>query len=210
MSKITEQLYLGSIIEASDKNWLQNHHISHIINAAKELDNYFPRDYAYLRLNLNDDMSQSLYEVLEKTYQFIWKAISNGGTVLVHCAAGISRSASIVIYFLMKLKNWSYIQSYNYIKNKRKQINPNQNFARQLVSVSPQAQKVFSSAQPLSTKSCNSCDMARYGNTNMITPPHDTIQKRNLHLKRSGGYAYNSVNSLGPGHSLEGLYKGYN
>lgn len=214
MSRITEQLYIGSALEASDRKWLKDHHISHIVNAAEEIGNYFPNDYVYLNLNMKDDNSQSLYPSLEKTYQFIWKAIGNGGTVLVHCAAGISRSASMVIYFLMKLKGWTYMQSYGYVKTRRPQIDPNQNFARQLVSVSPQAQKVFPggrniTAQPRTSSgsSCSSCDQVRYGASAFSTAaPRTNPPGVNLHLKRTGGYSYNSVNSLGPGHSLEGMY----
>jgi protein-tyrosine phosphatase len=56
---------------------------------------------------------------------------------------GKSRSVSIVIYFLMKLNGWTYLQALNYIRQRRSIANPNSGFARQLVSVSPEAAKVF-------------------------------------------------------------------
>jgi atypical dual specificity phosphatase/dual specificity phosphatase 12 len=52
---------------------------------------------------------------------------------LVHCYAGISRSASIIISYLMKKYNWSYEKAYNYVKNKRPIINPNRGFKKQLI-----------------------------------------------------------------------------
>lgn len=143
MSKITEQLFIGDILTASNKKWLEDHHITHIVNATKDIPNFFPHDYKYLNLELDDSSNQSLYEVLEPSYKFIYNAIGNGGTVLTHCYAGRSRSVSIVIYFIMKLKKITYLQSLTYIKKHRSIASPNTGFARQLVSVSPEARKVF-------------------------------------------------------------------
>lgn len=143
MSKITEQIYIGNMLNASDKKWLDGHHITHIINATNTIPNYFPNDFNYLKLGLDDTPQQSLYEILEPSYKFIYKALDNGGTVLIHCHMGISRSVSIVIYFLMKLKQMTYLQALMYIRQHRSIANPNIGFARQLVSVSPEAEKIF-------------------------------------------------------------------
>lgn len=143
MSKITEQLYIGNAYNASDKKWLEQHHITHILNCTKDLPNFFPNDYKYLRLKLDDVPDQSLYEVLEPSYKFIYSAIGGGGTILIHCHAGISRSVSIVIYFLMKLKKLTYLQALTYIREHRPEVNPNPGFMQQLISVSPEAEKVY-------------------------------------------------------------------
>jgi protein-tyrosine phosphatase len=143
MSKITEQLYIGNYLNASDREWLDKNHITHIVNATPDIPNYFPQDYKYLQLKLLDSPQQSIYQVLEPSYKFIYNAMGNGGTVLIHCRAGMSRSVSVSIYFLMKLKGWTYLQALNFIKSKRSIAQPNHGFARQLVSVSPEASKVF-------------------------------------------------------------------
>lgn len=143
MSKITEQIYIGNILDASNRKWLDSHHVTHIINATNDIPNYFPNDFNYLKLGLDDHPTQSLYEIMEPSYKFIYKAIDNGGTVFIHCHAGKSRSASVVIYFLMKIKGMTYIQALTYIKKYRSIVEPNIGFARQLVSVSPEARKIF-------------------------------------------------------------------
>lgn len=138
MSRIFEQLYLGSRHEASNEGWLTSHHITHVVNCAIELPSYFPGRCVYLNLKLDDVPSQSIYHVLEKSFNFILDAIGKGGNVLVHCAAGISRSVSVVVYFIMKIKDVSFDEALKYVKSKREIANPNQGFAYQLISVSPQ------------------------------------------------------------------------
>lgn len=50
------------------------------------------------------------------------------GSVLVHCAAGVSRSASIVIAYLMRNNGMNYTEAYALVKNKRFVICPNHGF----------------------------------------------------------------------------------
>lgn len=54
--------------------------------------------------------------------------------VLVHCAGGVSRSASISIAYLMQSKRMSFQDAYLAVKKKRKCVKPNQNFVKQLKS----------------------------------------------------------------------------
>ena len=56
-----------------------------------------------------------------------------GGVVLVHCVAGISRSASLCLAYLMKYHRMSLKDAYNHIKDKRPQIRPNVSFVKQLM-----------------------------------------------------------------------------
>ena len=55
------------------------------------------------------------------------------GVVLVHCHAGISRSATICIAYLMYHKCLTLEQAYDYLKARRSLIAPNLNFMRQLL-----------------------------------------------------------------------------
>jgi protein phosphatase slingshot len=55
-----------------------------------------------------------------------------GSKILVHCKKGISRSASVVLAFIMKEKGWSLDESFEFVKNKRNCIRPNSGFLKQL------------------------------------------------------------------------------
>ena len=133
MSKVTNGLYIGDFSQAINQMWLENHNITHIVNATQEIKNIFPRDYIYLNLFLIDSPGQSLDSALDRSYEFIRDAITRGGVVLVHCYAGISRSSSVVIYYIMKSRGWEYYQAYNYLKERHPRARPNYGFSKQII-----------------------------------------------------------------------------
>lgn len=58
---------------------------------------------------------------------------TRGGKTLVHCVAGVSRSASICIAYLMKYKRMPLDQAYKHVKKCRSVIQPNVGFWKQLI-----------------------------------------------------------------------------
>jgi protein-tyrosine phosphatase len=130
MTKVLENLYIGDAYNANDRRWLIQNKITHIINCAEEI-NSRRNGYSYLELNLYDVPQQSLKTAAEKAFNFYcWR--KRGERVLVHCAAGISRSASIVIYILMRKYNCPYSAAYQFLKRRRPIIDPNPGFQLQL------------------------------------------------------------------------------
>ena len=53
--------------------------------------------------------------------------------ILVHCAAGVSRSSSFVIAYLMRDEKLPYHKAFDKVKAARKWANPNSGFRRQLI-----------------------------------------------------------------------------
>jgi len=68
----------------------------------------------------------------DECFSFIDSALNAGGRVLVHCMAGVSRAASIVIGYLMKVKNMDFETAFNHVKAQRPCIRPNDGFMHQL------------------------------------------------------------------------------
>ncbi|XP_078408041.1 dual specificity protein phosphatase 19 isoform X2 [Cetorhinus maximus] len=62
---------------------------------------------------------------------------NKNGIVLVHCNAGVSRSASIAIGYLMWENGLSFKDAFSIVKNARQTINPNPGFMEQLRNYQP-------------------------------------------------------------------------
>ena len=91
---------------------------------------------------LEDDDDQELSPYLDACFDFIHRAAQEWdskdkdegkGTILVHSYFGMSRSSAVVIAYLMKEKNWSLRVAYDHLKERHSSINPNDNFAVQLI-----------------------------------------------------------------------------
>ena len=133
-SQITDQIFLGSNTIAKDQEKLQTNGITHVLNcAASVCDNYFPDSFHYKAFKLadtpNEDITTLFYEVLD----YIDNVVSNNGKVFVHCYQGISRSASMVILYLMWKNKTKFSETHEYVKRIREIANPNAGFICQLM-----------------------------------------------------------------------------
>ena len=75
-------------------------------------------------INAFDLPSFKMTPHFEEAYKFIDDALKKGN-VLVHCAAGISRSTTFVLVYLMKGENMTFKQALDYVKSKRSIVCPN-------------------------------------------------------------------------------------
>ncbi len=133
-SHISSGLYLGSIL-ALDDHILRNNKIKHIICLANEyvLENRSVPDYIIRhQFPVPDLPTTNIRELFDSCYFIIEEASSYGENVLVICYAGISRSSTIVISYLMKKYYMSFSESLRYVIMKRPCIMPNNGFITQL------------------------------------------------------------------------------
>lgn len=129
---IINGLYIGSIGAASNLEELTKANITHIVCAARGIKHYYEDKFKYLHIDLLDSESEDIKKHFKESADFIHNAIQNGGNVLVHCHAGISRSSTICISYLMQYHNLSYDAALSLMKSKREKINPNPGFEKQL------------------------------------------------------------------------------
>ncbi|MBZ3880981.1 Protein phosphatase Slingshot-like protein 3, partial [Sciurus carolinensis] len=131
-SRIFPHLYLGSEWNAANLEELQRNRVSHILNMAREIDNFYPERFTYHNVRLWDEESAQLLPHWKETHRFIEAARAQGTRVLVHCKMGVSRSAATVLAYAMKQYGWSLEQALLHVQELRPIVRPNPGFLRQL------------------------------------------------------------------------------
>ena len=132
-SHIFPWIYLGDYINANNNEEIKILKIKYILNCAKEINIFnLPNDVKYCHLDIIDNTKTNLIQYFDKAFAFIETARKNKANILIHCKLGISRSTSILIAYMIKYFGFNVKKALEYIKAKRKQVNPNQGFMFQL------------------------------------------------------------------------------
>jgi protein-tyrosine phosphatase len=125
-------LYLGDVLFARNKAAIKMKNIKCVLTVASYLNIVYDDPLViHKTYELDDVDSSDISQFFDDSYTEIKEGLKNG-SVLVHCAAGISRSPSIVIAFLMRENKWTFKKAHDYVKGKRRIINPNSGFIKQL------------------------------------------------------------------------------
>ncbi|XP_069471875.1 dual specificity protein phosphatase 19 isoform X1 [Ambystoma mexicanum] len=125
-------LLLGSQDAAQDLDTLKKYKVSHILNVAWGVANAFPDDFICKSIPILDLPETNITSYFLECFDFIQQAKIEGGVVLVHCNAGVSRSAAIVIGFLMHAEGLNFARAFSTVKNARPSVCPNSGFMEQL------------------------------------------------------------------------------
>lgn len=139
-SELWPRLFLGASYDATNKAQLQQHKITHIVNVAEEIRNFFEdqpdNPFAYKRLRWQDDDAFPIANDLETVADWIHNALAQGGIVLVHCMMGKSRSTAAVLAYAIKYLQplQSTYELLKHIKTKRAIAQPNDGFLLQLAT----------------------------------------------------------------------------
>jgi protein-tyrosine phosphatase len=132
-TQVLPHLYLGNMRDASDMAVLSRLNIRFILNVTAKTPAYtLPDGFHYKHLDAADNGQQNLRQFFEEAFDFIDEAKGAGTGVLVHCQAGISRSPTIAVAYLMKHYPMAMGDAYKFVKTRRSIISPNLNFMGQL------------------------------------------------------------------------------
>ena len=129
IDKITDKIYLGDIEGATDFNYFKREQIHNVISIVNEPPEY-PEE---MKINqksfkIEDRFNYNIIQYFKECIDFI----ENSDKIYIHCLFGISRSATIVIAYLMWKTHSNFEDTYNYIKKRRPKVEPNNGFISQL------------------------------------------------------------------------------
>ncbi len=133
-SEVTRFLFVGNMKDAGEPEVLKRLGIDHVLNVTSTKPVYkTSQDIVYKQLHVADNGYQNLRQYFEEAFEFIELAKARGGAVLIHCQAGVSRSPTIAVAYLIKNFPMSMIEAYRFVKSRRSIISPNLNFMGQLL-----------------------------------------------------------------------------
>ncbi|CAH1366993.1 unnamed protein product [Tenebrio molitor] len=131
LSKVLPGLYVGNYRDSKDANQLNKHNITHIVaihDSAKKIHS----DKHYLCVMASDSPDQNLTQYFSLCNDFIHAARLREGNVLIHCLAGMSRSVTVTVAYIMSVTNLNWKEALKVVRAGRAVANPNLGFQKQL------------------------------------------------------------------------------
>ena len=130
MDQITEIIWLGNKESAFNINELKKLGIKKVLSVIDSAPPiYDEKDEIKQRcIKIMDSPAFNIIQYFGECLNFI----SGEEKVLVHCLAGASRSATIVIAYLMWKEKMKYTNALEFVKDKRLGVFPNLGFCKQL------------------------------------------------------------------------------
>ena len=118
----TNKLYYGGGSAADNLKELNSRKITHILNVADDVPNYHPKKFTYINLKVRDmGQDSGISRVFENAFENLDAIMKQeDARVLVHCAAGRNRSATITIAYLMHRESVDLKQALNTVTTKRR------------------------------------------------------------------------------------------
>ncbi|PVZ96481.1 hypothetical protein BB558_007632 [Smittium angustum] len=135
-AQITEDLYLGNEYQARNVSLLKKLNIKYVLNLAKEVQgpmSHMENSEIRYKHHRWDHAEDDISNFFESCFEFIDEAISSNCNVLVHCQLGVSRSATLVIAYIMHSKKLTFSKAYDYVKSRNPKTCPNLSLIAQLM-----------------------------------------------------------------------------
>ncbi|KAL2809975.1 protein-tyrosine phosphatase-like protein [Aspergillus granulosus] len=128
-------IYIGGIFSLKNKAALSRANITHVVSVLRlqPTDDTF-LTYQHHHIEVDDVDDENLLEHFPAAIEFIQSGLDAGGSVLVHCAMGKSRSATICIAYLLHRQRSALTpqSALDLIRESRPLCEPNSGFMKQL------------------------------------------------------------------------------
>ena len=136
-AQVAPLLFLGAQSDAFDLETLLQLNITHVLNVAKEcsIPDNIQTALHTKSISLEDHSDENIAMHFSDCSDFIRTALEKNEGVIVHCRMGISRSATIVMAYLMRYgidvqipKAMSYDAAFTHVRTTRREACPNFGF----------------------------------------------------------------------------------
>lgn len=138
-SLVINNVFIGGALAARSKYTLQHLGITHVLclcsNEIGQSDTQFPDLFQYKNFSISDDDDANISDLFEEASDFIDQVDVVGGKVLIHCFEGKSRSATVVLSYLMLRKGFTLAKAWNLLKKVHRRAQPNDGFAKALLAL---------------------------------------------------------------------------
>ncbi|KAH8419520.1 hypothetical protein KR222_004068 [Zaprionus bogoriensis] len=131
MLQVLPGLYVGNYRDSKDHTQLEKFKISHIIAIHDSPRRLLP-DKHYLCVMASDTPDQNLSQYFSVCNDFIHAARLREGNVLIHCLAGMSRSVTVAVAYIMTATHLNWKEALKVVRAGRAVANPNTGFQNQL------------------------------------------------------------------------------
>jgi len=123
MQEILPGVFLGPYGSAKDRNELMNKGITHVLivrsTLERRLDPKFPAELKYQIVEVPEGPTENLILYFPECNACIQQAINEGGKILVHCNAGLSRSAAVVVAYVMESLRMPFTEAIQHVQSRR-------------------------------------------------------------------------------------------
>lgn len=129
---VIDNVYIGNSRHSEEE--LISLGITYVFN----ISNNRYREYKTIKetqFKMEDHIDENIMSILPYIVENIKLLNDEGKKIYVHCFAGISRSATVVLYYIMLYHNYSFDAAFKFLRSKRVGIQPNHGFIRQLKSL---------------------------------------------------------------------------
>ncbi|XP_076442865.1 dual specificity protein phosphatase 3-like [Babylonia areolata] len=159
--EIVPGLFIGEGDSAQKLVLMGNLGVTHVLNAAvgntkyhvnTNVEKYKKHNISFMGIEATDFMNFDLSPFFGQAADYIADSLKEG-KVFVHCVQGVSRSASLVIAYLM-LKHRMTVQTATRLVRTRREICPNPGFLQQLCDLDQSLREAGHFASP-----CSACDV---------------------------------------------------
>lgn len=131
---VTEHLYLSNVRAADDSCQLTRCSVTCVVNVSQTRSRAARLPgVEYIHIPIPDSPLAPLSEHFDQVADKIQLKAANGGRTLVHCKAGVSRSAALCMAYLMKHRQVSLLEAHRWLKGRRPLVRPNRGFWEQLI-----------------------------------------------------------------------------